>query len=169
MSKTAIFFGSTTGNTEAAAEKIEAYLGNADMVNVSSAEPDSMLAYDNIIIGTSTWGVGDLQDDWDILVDSLSALDLTGKKVAFFGTGDQESYPDSFVDGIGILYDALQNSKAQFIGVWPTDGYNFKESKAVKDGNFVGLALDDDNQSDLTETRIKQWVNQLKSEMWRFQ
>ncbi|MGK7929678.1 MAG: flavodoxin FldA, partial [Spirulina sp.] len=37
-------------------------------------------------------------------------------------------------------------------------------SKAVKNGKFVGLALDDDNESDKTSDRIQKWVTQLKSE-----
>ncbi len=163
MATTAIFYGSTTGNTEAAAEKIRENLGEADVINIGSAELDTLTAYDNIIIGVSTWGVGDLQDDWEMIADNLSSLNLSGKKVAFFGTGDQESYPDSFVDAIGILYDALHNSKAQFIGEWPTESYEFEKSKAVRDGKFIGLALDDDNQPELTDHRIKEWVESIKS------
>jgi flavodoxin I len=165
MANTAIFYGSTSGNTESAAEKIKEYIGEAELINVNSADVAGMTAYDNIIIGTSTWGVGDLQDDWDVLIDQLSGLDLSGKKVAFFGTGDQEAYSDTYVDAIGILYDALQNSKAEFIGDWPIDGYNHSESKAERNGSFVGLALDEDNQPELTDQRIRQWVEQIKSEL----
>jgi flavodoxin I len=165
MSNKAIFYGSTSGNTEAAAKKIKEYIGEAELINVNSLDVASMTAYDNIIIGTLTWGVGDLQDDWGMLIDQLSGLNLSGKKIAFFGTGDQEAYSDTYVDAIGILYDALQNSKAEFIGAWPTDGYNHSDSKAERNGVFVGLALDDDNQPELTEQRIKQWVEQIKAEL----
>ena len=48
------------------------------------------------------------------------------------------------------------------IGAWPTDGYNFSESRGVRDGKFIGLALDEDNQGDLTESRIKTWSGQVK-------
>lgn len=44
------------------------------------------------------------------------------------------------------------------------DGYDFNESKAVVDGKFLGLAIDEDNQSDMTELRVKSWVSQLKKE-----
>jgi flavodoxin I len=44
------------------------------------------------------------------------------------------------------------------------DGYDFTESKAVKNSNFVGLTIDEDNQSDLTDERVKIWVAQIKKE-----
>jgi flavodoxin I len=31
----------------------------------------------------------------------------------------------------------------------------------VEDGVFLGLALDDDNEAELTEERIRDWVGQL--------
>ncbi|HAG84604.1 MAG TPA: hypothetical protein DCL61_26490, partial [Cyanobacteria bacterium UBA12227] len=80
------------------------------------------------------------------------------------GVGDQVGYPDTFQDAMGILEEKISELGGQTVGYWPTNGYEFNESKAIRDGNFVGLALDEDNQSDLTEERIEAWVAQLKSE-----
>ena len=65
---------------------------------------------------------------------------------------------------MGILFEKFSANGAKIVGAVSTDGYEFDESIAVKDGKFVGLALDADNQSDLTESRIKAWVEQIKPE-----
>ena len=104
MSKIGIFYGTTTGVTEDIAKRIAENLENADVLNISGNE-DSLENYDVLILGTSTWGFGDLQDDWQTALDGLASLDLNGKKVAYFGTGDQESFADTYIDGIGIIND----------------------------------------------------------------
>jgi flavodoxin I len=163
MKKIGIFFGSSTGNTEYVAEMIKNELGeNAELVNVDSAEKSDMDKYDMLVFGTSTWGIGDAQDDWEDYLQEISAYDFSGKTVALFGLGDQDTYPESFLDGMGVLYDFLKKRKAKIIGSWPTDGYNFERSEAVKSGKFVGLAIDQEYQEDLTAERIKKWVSQIK-------
>ena len=136
-------------------------MGDARLVNAADASPDDFSSADRIILGTSTWGVGDLQDDWEGQMGLFDDLDLSGKKAAVFGLGDQEGYPDSFVDGMGILAEKLSEKGALLVGLWPLDGYEFDDSRAVKDGQFVGLALDEDNQSDLTDQRISDWIAAL--------
>ena len=164
MSKIGIFYGSTTGNTESAANAIADGLG-AECSAVDAGAISRMAEYDVLVLGSSTWGLGDLQDDWDTVADSLSGLSLSGKKVAFFGTGDAVGYSDTFVDAMGILKSKLAGTGAQFIGAWPTDGYEFDESASVEGGLFVGLALDEDNQDGDTANRIAEWVGQLKGEI----
>jgi flavodoxin I len=165
MSKAVVLYGSTTGNTKSAADTIAALLEIADVKSVDRMFADDIAAYDVIIAGTSTWGYGEIQDDWAPLVEKISKLDLKGKKVALFGTGDQNSYSDTFVDAIGILFDAFSTAGATVIGTWPVDGYEHASSRAVKDGAFVGLALDDDNQSGMTDKRIKEWTAAIKPEL----
>ena len=164
MNKTGVFYGSTTGNTESAAKAIAKAL-EADCIAVDGNTPAKMADYDVVVLGSSTWGLGDLQDDWDAVVDSLPGLDLSGKAVAFFGTGDQESYSDTFVDAMGILKEKLSGTGARFIGAWPTAGYEYEISASEEDGAFVGLALDEDNQSGDTAARIAAWTDQLKREI----
>lgn len=167
MSKIGLFFGTQTGNTQTESEIIQKEFGGDSVVtlnDVSQAEPSDFNNYDYIIVGCPTWNVGELQSDWEDFYDELDNIDFTGKKVAYFGTGDQVGYPDTFQDALGILEEKISENGAETVGYWPTEGYEFSESKAVRDGKFVGLALDEDNQSDLTEERIKAWVTQLKLE-----
>ncbi|MDE5072723.1 MAG: flavodoxin FldA [Trichodesmium sp. St16_bin4-tuft] len=168
MSKIGLFFGTTTGKTEEAAEKIKEEFGGDEVVtihDISEASPKDFDGYQNVIIGCPTWDIGELQSDWSgFYSEELDNVKFTGKKVAYFGTGDQIGYADNFQDAMGILEEKITGLGGTTIGSWSTEGYDHEDSKAVKDGKFVGLALDDDNQSDLTDGRIKEWVKQLKTE-----
>ena len=113
-------------------------------------------------MGASTWGYGDLQDDWVDVLDKLSDLQLGGKKVAYFGTGDQESFSDTFVDGIGIIHEKIKSTGAALIGETSTDGYTFDGSKGLEKGKFLGLVIDEVNQSDLTDERVEKWTEEIK-------
>ncbi len=155
---TAVIFGSTTGNTETAARQIAEALGGAEVLEVSSCTADKLNSFDRLIFGTSTWGIGDLQDDWESGIGLLANIDYSGKTIALFGLGDQEGYPDSFVDGMGTLRDKITAAGGSISGAWPVEGYNFDSSTAVDGDSFAGLALDEDNQSHLSEDRIKEWV-----------
>ncbi len=157
MSKTIVVFGSSTGTCESIADKIAAKLG-VDCLNVQDLTSDIVAANDNLILGTSTWGAGEMQDDWYDGVKVLQGADLKGKTVALFGCGDAESYGDTFVGGIGELYNAIKDSGVKFIGSVSTDGYNFSDSDAVVDGKFIGLPLDDVNEDDKTDSRIDEWI-----------
>jgi flavodoxin I len=164
METIGIFYGSTSGTTKSVAEKLKKIFGNnAEIHDIKHTTNELIEKYTNLIFGTSAWGIGDMQDDWESFVDNLSEINFTGKKLALFGMGDQEEYPESFVDGLGTLYCRLPD-KSIVIGLWPTDGYKYYFSLADNDGKFVGLPLDDHNQPDLTEERLKNWTNQLKSE-----
>ncbi len=159
--KTAIFYGSSLGNTQFVAEKIHKHLPEADCLAVNDLTIADIKKYDNIILGTSTWGVGNLQDDFELFVDLLLSLDLSDKTFALFGLGDQHTYPDTFCNGMGKLYQLLNEKGWNIIGRTSTDGYDFSESEAQLGDEFVGLALDEDNEPDLTDDRIQNWVGQL--------
>ncbi|MBN2172718.1 MAG: flavodoxin [Bacteroidales bacterium] len=165
MKKIGLFYGSTSGRTKKVAELIQKEFGdkNIDLHNIKEIVPDSILKYDNLIFGTSAWGIGDMQDDWELFIDDVVELDLSKKKIALFGLGDQEEYPGSFVDGMGTLYCRLP-VKENVVGLWPVKGYKYYFSSAEKDGKFVGLAIDEDQQSEQTADRVKKWVAQLKKE-----
>ena len=164
MEKTGIFYGSTSGTTKEVAEKIQKAFGKkADLHNINEATIEMIQEYPNLIFGTSAWGIGDMQDDWEDFIDELNEIDFEGKKVALFGTGDQEEYPESFVDGLGTLYCRLPD-KSVVTGFWPKEGYDYYFSLAEKDGKLVGLAIDHDKQPELTDKRIEEWVTQLKKE-----
>lgn len=162
MNKTIVIFGSTTGTCEIIAGKIGNALG-AEVINVTDMTDDIISANTNIVIGTSTWGAGELQDDWYDGVDILKNTDLSGKTVAVFGCGDSGNYGDTFCGAMIELYNAAKQSGATMIGEVPADEYTFDDSEAVVNGQFVGLALDDVNEDDKTDGRIEAWVNQIKT------
>ncbi len=166
MKKIGIFYGSNSGNTEEVAQRIQQEIGEdkADVYDISRTPSDKMLEYDNLIFGLSTWGDGDYQDDWAGFVMACDKEDLSHKAIALFGLGDQENYPNSFVDALGKLYKRISTQECKMIGEWPMEGYDFKHSKAVKDNKFVGLVIDEDVQSDKTNERIKKWVSRIIKE-----
>lgn len=167
MTKIGLFYGTQTSNTQTAAELIQKEFGGNSVVtlhDISKAEPSDLEGYDRIIIGCPTWNIGELQSDWENFYDELDNIDFGGKKVAYFGEGDQVGYSDTFQDAMGMLEEKISEQGGETVGYWSTEGYEFNESKALRGDKLVGLALDEDNQSDLTEERIKTWVAQLKQE-----
>ncbi len=164
MHKIGLFYGTYTGITAMVAQKIAKELGedNVDLHNISE-DGEEMSKYQYLIIGTSTWSIGELQEDWNNFMPKLQTMDFTGKTVALFGTGDQTGYPDTFLDGMGMLYETFQFRGASFVGFWPTIGYDFTSPLPLLDhDHFVGLAIDEDNQPELTDERIKQWCEMIR-------
>ncbi|HEY9628906.1 MAG TPA: flavodoxin FldA [Coleofasciculaceae cyanobacterium] len=167
MAKIGLFFGTQTGNTQTIAEMIQKELGGSkavELFDVSDVEPSDFEEFDCLIVGCPTWNIGELQSDWEGFFEELDQINFKGKKVAYFGTGDQVGYADNFQDAMGILEEKISILGGQTVGYWPIEGYDFGESKAVRGSNFAGLAIDEDNQSELTDERVKLWVTQLKTE-----
>ncbi len=163
---TAIFYTSDSGNTENIAEKIAKELGNIEIFNIRTTPIEKIKEYDKSILGTATWGDGDLPDDWDDKIDEFSKIDLSGKTVALFGLGDQNSYGETFVDAMGMLYETILAMGAKIIGAFDIDSdYDYENSAAIIDDKFVGLALDEDNQEELSDKRISIWVSQIKDQI----
>lgn len=161
-----IIYGSDSGTTGDIAEKIAGGLNaTVKVIDVARVENSDFEEAENLILGSSTWGEGDLQDDWDGFIEALDDIDLSNKKVAVFGLGDQESYGDSFVGAMGTIYEKAKERGATMVGggVSP-EGYTFEESIALVDDVFVGLPLDEDNQDELTDERIAAWCAQLQKE-----
>lgn len=169
-SRVGIIFGTDTGNTEDVAEKLMAELESygvvAEIINVTEASSELIAAFDLAIMGIPTWNFGGIQADWEDFEETLALTDLTGKMVALYGLGDQFGYGDFFVDAMGWLQEKLQPTGVSFIGYWPTEGYEFEESRAVNEDKslFCGLAIDEDQQFELTDKRIGDWVRQVVSE-----
>ena len=164
MVKKIVVYGSSTGTCEAIAGKIAEKLG-VEAINVSDLTADVIAENDNLLIGTSTWGAGELQDDWYDGVDTLKGADLSGKVVAVFGCGDSASYSDTFCGAMKELYDAAKAGGATVVGEVDIDGYTFDDSDAVVDNKFVGLALDDINEDDKTDGRIDAWLEQINGSL----
>ena len=166
MNKIGVFYGSTTGTTEDLAHRIAEKLDvpSAHVFDVSKLTEALVNEYDVLVLGSSTWGAGELQDDWYDGVKVLKKCDLSHKSVALFGCGDSDSYSDTFCDAIGTIYSDLRNTGCKFIGAVDASGYSFDSSTACINGMFVGLPLDEMNEDDQTEGRIDQWLASIRKE-----
>ncbi|MBW4634430.1 MAG: flavodoxin FldA [Iphinoe sp. HA4291-MV1] len=164
--KVGLFYGTQTGNTESVAEKIRDTFGDSVVTlhQIYEAEPSDFDEYQSLIIGCPTWDIGQLQNDWEEFFPTLDNINFSGKLVAYFGTGDQYGYADNFQDAIGILEEKISKKGGKTVGYWSTDGYEFDNSRALRNGKFVGLAIDEGNQPELTDERVQAWVAQLKTE-----
>jgi len=176
MGKIGIFFGTDSGSTRLIAKTIAKKLGEdlADKpLNVNRITVDDMLQYDVLILGTPTYGEGQLPGrstkiaagSWEEFLPQLKDNDLAGKTVAVYGLGDQQKYSERFADSLFLLYSHLIACGARMTGAWSTEGYEFQKSKSAVDDKFVGLILDQSNQRLLTEERIDAWLAQIKPEL----
>lgn len=160
-----LFYGSSTCYTEMAGEKIRQQLGETrvDMFNIADHPIVNAEFYDYLIFGIPTWDYGELQEDWEEIWPELNDLNVAGKRVAIYGLGDQIGYPEWFLDAMGYLHAQLIKRGAIISGYWSREGYTFENSQALTpdENQFVGLALDDENQFDLSEARIRIWCQQL--------
>ena len=166
MSKTAIIYSFNTHKSKRVAEKIIAAYGESDIeaVNAEEISKETLEQYDKFILSAPTWFDGELPNYWDEFVPDLEEMDLSNKRFAIFGLGDQKGYPENFCDAIGLLAEILEDCGAKLVGKTSTKGYTFETSKALRDEEFIGLALDQENQARLTKGRIENWVEQLKKE-----
>ncbi|WP_261301850.1 flavodoxin [Paenibacillus andongensis] len=92
MSRIIIVFASMTGNTEEMADAIAEGLKEAGIEpvvkNVIDTNAEEITLYDGIILGSYTWGDGDLADDFLDFYDEMDDIQLDGKKAAVFGSCD---------------------------------------------------------------------------------
>ncbi len=173
MPRIGIFYGSTDGHTAATAAELKTQLDaftatageeGAGLFDIADYYLEEMLAFDCLVLGIPTWNHGQLQRDWEDVLEEFDALDLSGKRAAVFGLGDQHGYPDTFADAIFFLADRLRQQGATLVGAWPAVGYTFNASWAAEDGRFLGLVLDEHNQPDLTAPRLASWSRQIWQE-----
>jgi flavodoxin I len=171
MSRIGIFFGTDTGRTRRVAKDLARKLGDlaAAPVNINKAAPEDLLAYDALILGTPTLGEGAVpgldtggsMESWLEFLPKAAGLDLAGKVVALFGLGDQDKYGEHFVSALRPLHDWARARGATLVGHWPTAGYDYVDSEAVEGDHFLGLAIDQHNQAELTEARLTEWLAQV--------
>ncbi len=166
MAKIGLFFGSDEGNTQRVAGSIVERLGaeNIETHDIADVTQVDFENYSNIILGIPTWDFGQIQSDWEEFWGDIEAIDFTGKKVALYGLGDQFGYGDFFLDAMGMLHEVVQARGAEIVGHWSIEGYDFDASKALtSDGlSFVGLAIDEDQQAGLTDSRLETWCERLE-------
>lgn len=167
-----LIYGTDTGNTENVIDNIlltvlENNGYEVDVVSVSAVTEEDW-EFDNFILGIPTWYDGELQSDWEEYYETFKTLDFTGKTIALFGLGDQLGYEEWFCDGVGILAKVVLENGGKVIGYTNKDeSYDLEEKpiSLLDDNTFYGLCLDEDNQDELTEERIKNWVATLIKEL----
>lgn len=163
MKKIGIFYGTTSGKTAAIVEEIEFNLKKLDFETFNVADGiQNITEFENLILVTPTYQVGELQKDWDLRKEELKKIDFTGKKVGLVGLGNQFAFGESYADGMRILYDIVKENGAKVVGFTSSLGYSYQETNSVIDGNFIGLALDEAHQDDLTPDRIENWITEIK-------
>ena len=175
MSRIGLFFSSSTGNTRRIAKAIKKRYDDdtmAEALNVNKATPELFASYTHLILGTSTLGGGQLPGlstdcmggGWEEFLPQLKEVDFTGKTVALFGLGNQDKYPDEFVDAMGEIYHFVVARGAKVVGAWSADDYDFIASKALVNDEFVGLVLDQENQKIHTDARLEAWLKLIAPE-----
>ncbi len=164
MKKTGIFYSFNTDKTKNVAKQIlkEFKDNSIEEINVENVDTTEFLGYDNYILGVPTWFDGELPNYWDEFLPAIEDEGFSGKIIALFGLGDQKDYPENFVDAIGVLGEFLEERGATIVGLTSTEGYFYESSRAERDGKFLGLAIDFENQSNLNDKRISDWVKDLK-------
>jgi len=163
MAKIGLFYDSDTGNTRKVAKMIRKQFDEDDieLKSITKVEPADFENYSALSSAPPPSAMANCRS-WDGFIPELDALDFSGKTIALFGLGDQEEYAHEFVDALGILYETFEPLGASFVGFWPLDDYEYDISRGELDGKFVGLVIDQDNQSSLTAKRVETWVQQIK-------
>ncbi|WP_025842281.1 flavodoxin [Porphyromonas gingivicanis] len=164
MKKIGIYFGSSTGTTADVAKTIAKRLNvaDADILDVASADAASMANYEVLLLGSSTWGMGDLQDDWEGFLPKAKGQNLAGKCVGLFGCGDSSAYSDTFCDALATIKEELDGTGCSFIGEYAPTDYGYDATRCEQGGKLIGLLIDDINESDKTADRIDTWVAALQ-------
>ena len=171
MKKTVLIYWPKRGNVESTVARLSAHFDKdaIDIFTITEIEPEKLIDYDLLIFGGSTIGADHWEDShissWYNFFEALKSVNLQGKAAAIFGLGDQVLYPEHFVDGMVVIRDELVAAGAKIIGRWPVEGYEHTDSKSQEGDHFIGLALDDDQQHELSDERIRKWVEVLKSEV----
>ncbi|CAA0180698.1 flavodoxin [Tenacibaculum maritimum] len=166
--KIGLIYGSDTGITEEITHAIVDYWDSCELevIDVQNTKKEDFTNHNILFIGLSTWYDGDLQSDWELYFEEFKTIDFTNKIIAFFGLGDQYGYGEYFIDGVGILAKVVLKNGGKIVGLWPTEGYDFSASKALYNETlFYGLAIDEDNEPELTKSRLTTWLASLKKEL----
>lgn len=172
MKKIVLLYWGKGGNVERTARTMYGLFDadTIDIFDVVSFDVINIKNYELMILGHSTIGAEDWQDakddnEWNAFFRRLEKIEDLNITAASFGLGDQILYPDHFVDALGIYKEEMDKMNIPIIGQWPTDGYRYTDSDGEKDGTFYGLALDVDNEPELSLERMEKWSGLLKDKL----
>ncbi len=164
--KVAVVYGSSFGDTARVAAEVGRALGALlgrplALHDVATVDLAALRGVDLLVVGSSTWHAGEVQADWDAVLDAVAVGPWTGTRVALFGTGDPHGYPNTFADALGILADAFAAGGAELIGAWPAVADAPRASRAWRGDRFVGLAFDGDDDPALHAEAVGRWCVHL--------
>jgi flavodoxin I len=164
MSSIRLIYGSSTGNTFRVAHLLAGELKDLieRVTDIAHATPRDFQDASALLLGVSTWEDGKLQQDWKRFFPRLDDVDLRGKTVALYGLGDAQGYSGEFVSALGTLYHKVAERGAHVVGFWPANDYTFERSDALVDGQFVGLVIDQENESHKTKQRVREWAHRIR-------
>lgn len=163
MQTIGIYFGTSGGVTTGIVDEIEFYLKKQNYkIHDVAGGIQGLDDYQNLILIAPTYGVGELEPHWEKVLPDLERMDLKGKIVGLVGLGNQVAFGESFVGGLKILYDVVVKNGGIIVGETSTKGYHYEESDAVVNNMFVGLVIDEANQSDKTPDRVADWISEIK-------
>ncbi len=167
MDKIGLFYSFNSHKTKKIGEKIAELLGEktVEVLNAETITEEEFLRFNRLIMGVPTWFDGELPNYWDEFVPAIEEMDLSGKKIAIYGLADQVGYPENFGDAVGLMANLLRSRNAVIIGETPIEGYTFESSRALQNGKFTGLILDQENQARLTDERLLNWLEGLKKHL----
>ena len=86
--KTAIVHHSAGGNTKALAEVLASFLPEAELFRVLEFDICTVHEYDSLIVGTYTWGNGELPARMSTFYSELEQMPISHLKTGVFGTGE---------------------------------------------------------------------------------
>ena len=170
MSKTAIFFSPKGGNVDSVANKLGELIGNdkVDIIPVKEVEKGDLYKYNKIIlvgstVGTDHWNNEIVVDEWPEFFTKTEEISFENKKLALVGLGNSVLYPEHFADGMAVLYERIKEQNGEILGFFDAKVYDYTDSESVNDeGLFCGLAIDEDNEPELTTERLEKWISILK-------
>ncbi|OYT16152.1 MAG: hypothetical protein B7C24_09340 [Bacteroidetes bacterium 4572_77] len=169
MKKTIVLYWPKAGNVEKSAKNVAARYGDIEIKPIDEVNTEDLQSHDNYILGCSTvgaatWDSSENKDPWPAFFKACEQVGISEKNIALFGLGDQVRWPDHFVDGLSIIYEQIKKQSKNIVGKWSVKGYDHVQSEAQEGDYFVGLALDEDQQEELSDERIEKWIKQIKAE-----
>ena len=133
-----IFFATSTGKTEDVADRLKELLPGAEAKDVDNlGSSDELVAADALVCCVPTWNTGADEGRSGTAWDDLA-----------------QEIPNLDFAGKSVA----------ILGLGDSAGYTFDSSKSVVDGKFCGLPIDEDNESELSDQRLADWVQQINSE-----
>ncbi len=170
MNKTALLYSPEGGNVNRVTIKLGEIIGNekVDIIPVRKVVKGELDKYKQIIfvgstVGADHWSNETIEDEWQEFFLKRDEISFENKKLAIVGLGNSVLYPEHFADGMAHLHNKITKKNGKIYGFVDAKDYTFTDSEAVNsDGFFCGLAIDEDNEEELTTERLEKWISVLK-------